>query len=223
MELHCTVDTRAASGRIQLVRYDCRTDSLFDLPAQVVRAWGFDLLEPPRPHLEVSEKATAVPYLLFHFFAASTRRTWPYEKARPLLRAARDTFPQYEFVLTCAPHEEPAARRLAEGIDGVRIVSGAPAREVVALLAGARLRIGVASGIMHIASHLPVRSILLCNLSDPCWLPRFNPQAILLSAPEHCACKGDKTGDCSVMTQEGEVYRCLYDIPIERVLEEMHL
>ena len=203
-----------------VLHYSCVSDSLFDLPARVVRGWGLPLSQVPIPRLDVHSK-TLEPSIVFQFFAGSSRRSWPYEKAHPLLVQARALYPELEFVLTCGPSEETAARHLAEDITNTRTVAGASALEVLELLSRARLRVGVASGIMHMAAHLPLPSILLCNLSDPCWLPRFNPQALLLSAKENCGCVGDKTGQCSVQTSQGPVYRCLFDIPVEQVLDEM--
>ena len=110
---------------------------------------------------------------------------------------------------------------MGEGIANVRIEAGPHAQKLLCLLKQSSACVGVASGILLIATHLKVPSVALCNLSDPCWLPTYAQNAALLSAPERCGCNGDKTGECSVGTQGGGVYRCLYDIAIPDIIAAM--
>jgi ADP-heptose:LPS heptosyltransferase len=163
----------------------------------------------------------ARPYLLFHFFAGAYRRSFPIEKVRPLLAAARQKFPAHEFVLTCAHQEEVAARAMIEGVPDARVEVSPHARDLLCLLVQSSACVGVASGVTHIASHLGVPSVIMCNLSDPCWLPTYAKNSVLLSAHEYCGCKGNKTGECNVDTPGGGMYRCLYYIKTADIVAEM--
>ena len=193
--------------------------------AQVVPLWGGPSVPTPVPYLSVPTcpPASPRPYILFHFFAGAYRRSLPLEKVRPLLVAARTQFPLHEFVLTCAHQEEVAAREMIKGISNARVEVSPLARDLLCLLSQSKLCVGVASGVTHIAAHLNVPAVILCNLSDPCWLPTYSTNAVLLSERAHCGCQGDKTGECRAETPGGLVYRCLYDIPTERIIDTLML
>jgi|GEM_PF-5398685 len=221
-EVHCQSRPAKVPERVRVVAYRCQADNLFDMVTRVPAALGGTKVEPFRPYLPTPNcSATSKPYIAFHFFAGSYRRSFPLEKVRPLLAAAREAFPQDEFVLTCAHGEETLAAQMIEGVSNARVVISPKAQELYCHLVGARVVVGVASGVTHIAAHLNARAVVLCNLSDPCWLPTYNPSISLLSAPEHCGCNGDKTGECGIETPGGSIYRCLYDITQEDIIGAM--
>lgn len=223
VEVHCQSRPQKVPARVRVLSYNPKTDNLFSMIARVVPLWGGRAVLAPTPSLPapVCPTLPAQPYILFHFFAGSYRRSFPVEKVRPLLAAARKEFPTHEFVLTCAHQEEEAAREMIKDISGTRVEVSPHARDLLCLLTQSDMCVGVSSGVTHIASHLDVPSVVLCNLSDPCWLPVYAKHTIQLSAPENCGCHGDKTGECGVWTPGGTVYRCLYDISTERIIEEM--
>jgi ADP-heptose:LPS heptosyltransferase len=138
-----------------------------------------------------------------------------------LLKEARAQFPNHHFVVTCGPAEEAEAGRVAQGFDDIEIKSGLQAPELLQLLSRASVVVGTASGVIHLAAHLGVPTVAMCNLSDPCWLPSYNSAVILLSERRRCKCNGDKTGECGVETPEGLVYACLYDITTESIIDAM--
>ena len=224
VEVRCQSRPQKAPARVRTLGYSPKTDNLFSMIARVPVLWGAPASEAPTPFLPVPicPPKPARPYILFHFFAGAYRRSFPVEKVRPLLAAARARFPGHEFVLTCAHQEEAAARRMIEGVTNARVAVSPPATELLCLLKQSGLCVGVASGVTHIAAHLGVHSVIMCNLSDPCWLATYAKNAVLLSASEQCGCNGDKTGECVAKTAEGGgVYRCLYDITTERIIEQM--
>ncbi|MFA6519722.1 MAG: glycosyltransferase family 9 protein [Candidatus Paceibacterota bacterium] len=223
VEVHCQSRSQKVPARVRVLSYDPKTDSLFSMIARVVPLWGGRAVPAPVPSLSapVCPTLPARPYILFHFFAGSYRRSFPIEKVRPLLVDARSKFPAHEFVLTCAHQEEAAAREMVKDISGARVEVSPHAHDLFCLLKQAGICVGVSSGVTHIASHLGVPSVVLCNLSDPCWLPAYAEHTVQLSASEHCGCHGDKTGECGVRTLGGVVYRCLYDITKERIISEM--
>lgn len=223
IEVRCQSRPQKVPDRVRVLSYDPKTDSLFSVIAGVVPLWGGNMVPVPTPSLPtpICSSSSTQPYVLFHFFAGNYRRSFPLEKVRPLLTEARKNFPLYEFVLTCAHQEESVARAMVEGISGTRVEVSPHARDLMCLLKQSSACVGVASGVTHIAAHLGVPSVVMCNLSDPCWLPTYTKKIVLLSAREHCGCHGDKTGDCGVATPGGTVYRCLYDIKTERIIGEM--
>ncbi|MSR70797.1 hypothetical protein EXS62_02040 [Candidatus Kaiserbacteria bacterium] len=222
VEVRCQMRDIPAPARVRVIRYDSKTDNLFSMIEGVVGAWGYEA-----QHAQPSLPAPACtpyqgrPYILFHFFAGTYRRSIPVDHARDLLTAARREYPQHEFILTCAHNEAAAARRIAEGMVDTQVEVSPPASTLLCLLAQASMVVGVASGVTHIAAHLRAPSVVLCNLSDPCWLPTYNPEVVLLAAREECGCNGDKTGECNVETPEGGVYRCLYFIKTSDIISGM--
>lgn len=223
IEVHCQSRSQKVPARVRVLAYDPKTDNLFSMISRVVPLWGGRAVPTPVPSLPapVCPTPLAQPYILFHFFAGSYRRSFPIEKVRPLLSDARKEFPTHEFILTCAHQEEEAAREMIKDISGARVEVSPHARDLLCLLKQTDVCVGVSSGVTHIASHLGVPSVVMCNLSDPCWLPAYAKNTVQLSAPENCGCHGDKTGECGVKTPGGTVYRCLYDIRAERIIGEM--
>ncbi len=203
--------------------YDSRKTNLFDTPSSILEQWGIQTEKVPNPSLPMPAciPPHSKPYIVFHFFAGSIRRSVAPSHARELLVAARSRFPHHTFIVTCARGEEELAKQIGDITNNVIIKVGLSAQEIVCLLSHASMCVGAASGITHIAAHLPTPSVVLCNLSDPCWLPLYNLRVALLFERDRCGCNGDKTGECSEVTEEGVFYRCLYDIKTETVIKAM--
>lgn len=223
IEVRCQSRQQEAPARVRVLSYSPKTDSLFSMISRVVHLWIGRSIQTPTPFLPtpVCSHSPKTAYILFHFFAGNYRRSFPIEKVRPLLAVAREKFPSHEFVLTCAHQEESMAREMIVGIPNARVEVSPHARDLACLLKQSAVCVGVASGVTHIASHLGAPSVVMCNLSDPCWLPTYAKNTVLLSAREHCGCNGNKTGECGVKTKEGFVYRCLYDIKTESIIGKM--
>lgn len=196
-------------------------DNLFtsNVP-RILSAWGVEG-ETIAPSLPAVSCERSKPYIVFHFFAGSYRRSWPLENVRPLLENARSAFPGHEFVLTASGEEGKRAEEMAEGISNTRIESGRGAASLVQVLSCADMVVGVASGVTHISSHLSKPTVALANLSDPYWLPTYAPKTVILANREECRCKGNKEGDCNEVTPHGSVFRCIYFISTDSVIEAM--
>ncbi len=207
---------------VQRRTYDCQKESFFtDTPLKILASWGVPLEHVTLPSLPRRSSPEGKPYILFHFFAANYSRSIPTDHARSILLAARTQFPNHLFILTCAENERARAERMIEGVSGTRIEENLPATEVIALLSGADIVVGTSSGIIFMAVHLGVSVVAMSCLVDPCFLPTYSTTTTILAARDECWCNSDKTGGCVEETPEGEVFRCLYYIPTEAVVEAM--
>lgn len=209
------------SGAIKCV-YDCEHLSLFDSPARILDALGLPSANRPSPTFPRRQVSPGSRYIIFHFFAGQVRRSIPVSHAREILVGARSLYPDHGFIVTCDEREQERAARMIEGMPGVCLEAGRSARELVALLSGADLVVGTASGIIILAAHLSVPVISLSCLSHrKAFLPDFSPRSIILAARDECRCRPGDGSVCPLMTDEGPVYRCLYYIRTEDVLAAM--
>ena len=221
--VRCQIRPKPIPSYARAVVYDCKKDNLFDTPRRVLEAWGIEVHNTPHPSLSAPACSAPVSgrYIVFHFLAGVYRRSVPAAHARDILLSARAQFPHHIFVVTCSSEEYARTEKIVDGIANIIIKPGLPAQDILCLLSHASLCVGVASGITHVAAHLDVPSVVLCNLSDPCWLPTYNPKVVLLAERARCKCNGDKTGECAEITPQGAVYCCLYDIKTESVIDAM--
>lgn len=151
-------------------------------------------------------------YILIHPFASNPKRSFPHSRWKQIIANISASYPTYPILFHIGPDEEGGAREIAGNL-GVRYVGTELSfAEQATLIAEAKLYIGVDTGITHLACLLHRPSIVVGNLSNPLWLPTYNPNARILTNAAHCACKGDKTGDCLVTTDEGKFLRCLFTI-----------
>jgi ADP-heptose:LPS heptosyltransferase len=203
--------------------YTCSSENLFDTVYPILDAWKLPSTKRVTPSLsyDVSDTGTKNHTMLFHFFAGQYRRSFPVEKSNNVLQLARKKFPEHRFVVSCVANELPRAERMVEGVTNVTIKIDVAVSELLTLIKESDIVVGVASGVTHISSQLGQPSVVLCNLSDPCWLPTYAKTSRLLYDKTHCSCSGEKSGECSEMTPEGSVYRCLYNIKPESVVETM--
>ncbi len=202
--------------------YDCPVESYFDTPPRLLALWGIPATVVPKPTLPATTEKPEEPYILFHFFAANYKRSIPTAHARAILAEARIAFPKHRFVLTCMDSERERAAEMCAGMERTELDSGRSAAQVLELLSGADLIVGTASGILLVASHLVKPVIALSCLCDFCWLPTFSPETVIIAARDECRCKPDKKASvCVEHTPEGDVFRCLYFIKTEEVIEAM--
>jgi ADP-heptose:LPS heptosyltransferase len=159
------------------------------------------------------------PYIVFAPFASTPSKTLPQDRWVELLRFLQNTYPQTEIVIIGAPGDEVQAHNLVQisGHTAVKIMCGVPFAQVAAIIAHGRIFIGVDSGLTHVASVGQVPVIAIENLKTVMWLPRYNPNAVILVEPKDCLCQGDKTGECYREIDGIRYPRCLVDIPQDRI------
>lgn len=202
--------------------FDCAHENFFDTPKTILEAWEIPATHLPHPSLPSQPVPKGTPYILFHFFAGALRRTIPVDHARAILAAARIAYPHHAFIITCAQNERERAERMVEGISDTRIESGHTAHELISLLCGADLIVGTTSGIILTAACLERPVVALhCLSHGQAFMPDFSPNTIVLAARTECRCRPGDGSACPIETSEGPVYRCLYFITTEEVLEAM--
>lgn len=212
---------RAIPLETRRLAYVCQTENYFDAPVRILAGWGIEAKCTPYPELPHKPPSREGPYMVFHFFAANYRRSIPSDHARAILEEARTRYPNHEFILTCAGSEGDRATRMAQGIGRTQVVSNASASDILALLSGADMVIGTASGIIFMAAQLGRPTVALSCLIYACWLPVYAPSTTILAARAECNCNGDGTGECQIDTPDGAVFRCLYFISTPDVIEAM--
>lgn len=203
--------------------YDCQVENFFDTPKTILEAWGIPVRNLPHPTLPHQPPPKREPYLIFHFFAGQVRRSIPIDHARAILEAARAAYPQHSFVLTCAQNERERAEEMIADMPDTHIESGHTAHELISLLCGADLVVGTTSGIILIAACLQRPVIAMhCMSHGKAFMPDFSPETTVLAARKECRCRPGDGRACQHMTNDGPIYRCLYFITTEEVIEAMN-
>jgi hypothetical protein len=219
----CSIHQKARNQKGTII-YDCKKDSVFGLVPRILSKWGVPE-HYMAPTLEANlYKAMSPryekPYIVLHFFAPSNLRSFPTSKSRDLIAQIKKALPVHSILITAAKNDMAKAEKIALNLD-VRIITELDPASLVSLLSEASVYVGVDTGITHAACQLGTPSVVLGNLSNPCWLPSYAPQAVILFEKQRCKCNGDKTGECREHTAEGDFYRCLFDIPLENIVSEI--
>lgn len=157
-------------------------------------------------------------YIVVHPFAANTKRSLPTERWNSLVEFINHTMPHKKVVITGGKGDTLIAQKIV-GKNDAMVKCGISIRALSTLVEDSSLFIGVDTGITHLASLLNKKTILIGNLSNPSWLPTYSTNTKILVEPQHCTCRGDKTGDCTVYDKGVAYFRCLYDIP-QRTIEQ---
>lgn len=158
-------------------------------------------------------------YIVFHPFGSSSSKSFPPRRSKELLALLADTYPHYPVVITGGKENEAEAKEISAGIAHTTLALNLPILELAALMGNSALYIGVDTGPTHVASMLKVPSVILTHNMGPSWMPRYNPNAIILTNDTRCVCDGNKGGEC-VVYEDGKPYlRCLYDITDDQILQ----
>lgn len=165
----------------------------------------------PEPHLFPRLQLAQGAYVVLHPFAANPKRGLPLRRWRSLVAHLHKTYPHLSVVVTGSAGDASAAQDIARA--GARSLAGALSlSETAALVGNAALYIGVDTGITHLAALMRVPSVIVGNRSNPSWLPAYNENARILTKDGPCGCMGDKRGNCAVVEDSKEYFRCAYDV-----------
>lgn len=149
-------------------------------------------------------------YIAIHPFAANPKRSLSKERWRTLIAAVSEKYP---VVLTGSESDRQDLEWLSTGFSNVKVAAGLPIKETAYVLEHALRYVGVDTGITHLAGVLGLDSVVVGNNSNPTWLPTYNRNARILVESSHCTCTGDKGGNCIVVVDNNEYYRCMYEVP----------
>ena len=168
-------------------------------------------IAPIHPALAVAGK----PYIVVHPFAANPIRSLPPPRWQELFDFITSTYPEYQLVISGGPSDRTEALAFIRSkYKQVFFTEDIIATFLpkIGLIDNVALYIGVDTGPTHLAAHLGVPTIVIGNNSNPCWLPTYNRDVVVLMHLEHCTCTSDKGGNCRE-TIDGKVYyRCMVEI-----------
>jgi ADP-heptose:LPS heptosyltransferase len=161
---------------------------------------------------QTSSAVPAAPFILIHPFAANPVRSLPPARWRELMHELVQRYPRFSFLINASGSDVTAAYRMADGLNTVSVLENPEVLELAGAIENAALYIGVDTGPTHLAGVLQQKTVEIGNQSNPTWLATYNPNAMILSNPEHCTCNGDKSGECFVYEDGLKYYRCMYEI-----------
>lgn len=159
------------------------------------------------------------PYIVINPFAGSKRRSLPMDRWSDLVFFLEKKYQDYEIVIVGSPHDCEDAENLVSSDKIHNLCGSIPLSQIAAFIDGSSLFIGVDSGLTHLASLIETPSVIIGNLSNPTWLPSYSQHTTILYEKSRCVCNGDKTGDCFEYVNGVPYYRCMLDIPQERIKE----
>jgi heptosyltransferase-3 len=164
------------------------------------------------------------PYVLLHPFGSNVKRSIPLSWIPKIISIIRAIKPGIRIVISGGPADVPKAEKIKTLLsdNNVELRCGDNSvHDLVCMVQSAILYVGVDTGITHLAAMLKKKSLVLANASNPAWLPSYNEHAIILMNKEHCTCTRDKRGDCQKEI-DGEIYyRCLAEIKMETIEENL--
>jgi hypothetical protein len=180
-------------------------------------------VERQQPALQFESAAStggpAGSYIVVHPFAANDMRSLPMDRWRTLISCLREKYPHLDIIITGSTKDKDRAHSLCVDTQthfGGDVV-GAGFLNMMALIANARLYLGVDTGPTHVAAHLHAPTIVIGNRSNPCWLPTYNPTVKILTETAHCTCDSAKGGDCIVILNGQRYYRCMIEVTDEAI------
>lgn len=165
-------------------------------------------LEKKIAEVAFRERVATGNYVVFHPGAGSSLREWPLEKWRELAGClSRDNV--QIFIVGQGQRQEAIAAGIAKGISGVRSLCGRLAwDELVSVISGARLLVGLDSVCGHLAAALGIPAVVLMTGMNNAhhWAP-MGASVVTQEVP--CAPCFQSKG-CTPMT-------CIKEIPFEKV------
>ena len=161
------------------------------------------------------------PYIALHVCGKNTVRSWPVDNWVKFINYFHQNYPDHSIIMTGSKQDANFINQIINNLptaDFIKNFSGQLSfNELLFLFKNSKLYIGVDTGITHLASLLNLPSLVIGNLSNPTWLPDYNPLASILFNKENCTCKGDKSGECYYLIDNKKYYRCMMDIKFDDV------
>jgi ADP-heptose:LPS heptosyltransferase len=122
-------------------------------------------------------------------------------------------------VLIGGPQDREVALDFIRQADhtNAQVLCGEPFAKTAAVIARTACFVGVDSGLTHIAGVMHVPTVAIENLRTVMWLPRYNPNAVILTEAKNCLCSADRGRDCYYEIGGIRYLRCMIDIPQENI------
>ncbi len=170
----------------KMLRYDAETPYHETLD-KVARALGVEpsgvpiLLFEPRPEVLAAYGLQKGEYIVIHPGASTPARSFDTETVVDLIRYANAHAPNLRIVLSGSEADRVLLKQIEIAVGDVTSVIGSSAEEIGTIVEGARLYIGVDTGISHLACFLGVPAIIAAHESTQInWLPRYARTARIL-------------------------------------------
>ena len=162
-------------------------------------------------------------YVVIHPCASSFARSLPTSRWVNIFQYITHHFPETKIVVTGSIQDDVFIQTIFNaGVSPDSIVTLAgklSMGELANIIDGSRGYVGVDTGITHLAGVLQKQSVVIGNLSNPCWLPFYNKNATILTERKNCTCDGQKGGNCLYQIGGERYYKCMIDIPEESIYE----
>lgn len=187
--------------------------SLFVGAASIARVWGCVVADVPTPTYNVGKESSPEKNGIFvHPFGMSLKRSMSKTMFRDVVQMVGKLFP--EEAIYVSGSESQMQEIDTWNVSGVQPMKGS-LMEKLERIQDAKLFIGVDTGITHAAALMGAPTLMVGNLSNPCWLATYVPNAKTIVAPQNCVCNGNKWGNCYVEVDGIERYRCMADISLD--------
>ncbi len=118
------------------------------------------------------------PYIVFHPWGSGSGRSFPNKKIELVVLEIKKKFPMHRILLSGSKED---AKKFISNIKGVSVIAGKYSlSQMVSVISGADMYIGVDTGITHLASVMNKKSIVIAEQGTPHWLPYYNLNALIL-------------------------------------------
>jgi hypothetical protein len=200
-------------------------DNLRRLIPYVVPSWR---RSDSSPRLRIrKDKPAGFPYvagsyIVAHLFGVSIPHTLPPHRWRALFKDLRARYLDCAIVLTGTLPQRTAAEEVAQGQEGVVVLTELSMHELAYVIDNAALYIGIDTGVTHLACLLGQKSLVIRHCADPAWVPSYNPHARIVLNSSRCTPEDPML--CAVVMEDGRGYRrSTYDISDRLILESVEL
>ena len=163
-------------------------------------------------------------YIVLHPFAGSFQRNLPQDKFAFLLKEIVEDYNEFQLIVIGNSSEKRKATEILANCGYekkvLNLCGEVSLPEICNLIELSNLFIGVDTGISHLAALLQKKSLILGNYSNPCWLPSYNKNSVILYDISRCHCAPCDKNKCFDECKTSFL-RCLVDISSKRIEENL--
>lgn len=164
-------------------------------------------------------------YIVIHPCAFNPARSLTDKRWKKIFEFVSNNFPNIKIVITGSKQDSVFIQKIlgkdCAKISIINLTGKLSMTELTSIIDDSIMYIGVDSGISHLAGILQKRSLIIGNLSNPCWLPTYNKNVVILTNNKNCTCDGAKGGDCFYRIDGEKYYKCMIDISQEIIYRQI--